>query len=376
MSRLRTKGPKYFSGHWLYDGKAWYTPDHEGDRIVNTAEDTCLDTVHTPPFSAESDLHIISWDCLPARATYHYNASNAHHWGWNVPVLPGGAGYSYGINWSALESAAVHRVQDVEPLVDIPLAIGELKDFPKLLQQAAKGLRKQLSGDGHLAYHFGIKPMVSDILALLNLQKSIADRIRRHRRKFTTKRGRGKLSKPYYLISSGAGDSTQNVGYSYFVTVLQSTKIVLNEGWYTARLEPQVALPELLEQQADFAYQTGLAGSQGFTTLYNLVPWSWLIDYFSNLGDAISYGSNMVPYKVLSVCLMAQCKIRRTAVIANRSGAISFTPGWVVENVKRRKVVTNPSGKFVVEPLLSSGQVANLVALASSKSLAFGRGGA
>jgi hypothetical protein len=44
----------------------------------------------------------------------------------------------------------------------------------------------------------------------------------------------------------------------------------------------------------DDAVQAVYGNTVDFNTVYNLIPWSWLVDYFFNLGDFISAGRNTV----------------------------------------------------------------------------------
>lgn len=314
--------------------------------------------------------------------TYYRSTPSHYHWGNGLKVCPSGTIYTYGLNWDSAESHAVHAVQDTAPLVNLPLSIAEMKDIPVAMRRNADNLRKQVaSADGYLTYQWAIRPMMSDMLALLSLQRDIAARMRRHRKKFTTKRASGKFPGIYYLISSGSASFQHEMAWGCYLTFDQDVEITKNEGWFSARLEPQVALNKLLEETTDVRFQLGLAqtGARGLNTAYQLMPWSWLADYFSNLGDAIEYGTNTMPYKVTSVCLMAEAEITWNVRPRWPTWGYYYTysrsDGKQVEVSKRRKVVTNPSGKWVIEPLLSGTQVANLAALAVSMNSNHGRRG-
>ena len=77
-----------------------------------------------------------------------------------------------------------------------------------------------------------------------------------------------------------------------------------------------------------------------FETIYNLLPWSWLIDYFTNLGDFISAGRNKVEARHDSVIIMRDTK---TSVSVNGSqtndGRVKCTP---IEN-RRRTYTRDPA---------------------------------
>lgn len=152
--------------------------------------------------------------------------------------------------------------------------------------------------------------------------------------------------------------------------------LTINRSWYVAELEPKVSIPEILAQQMNSAFHSGVRNfstgetpsQSGFKALYNAIPWSFLIDYFTTMDMVIDYHTNVITYGVPRVSLMAQYELKRTIDPHDWPGISGFTkkPGWRSVKYKRRKIVVNPTVRLAFEPWITGGQAANLVALATS----------
>lgn len=55
------------------------------------------------------------------------------------------------------------------------------------------------------------------------------------------------------------------------------------------------------------------------STLWNAMPWSWLIDWYSNMGDFFEANRNIVPVQPGNVTIMSQ-----TSTISNVTPASSY----------------------------------------------------
>lgn len=343
--------------------------------VVEFDTEYCEDLVHPYPYVAEGPLYLRELLHKPSRvngglrcgldpsqraAAYCYKSypvigNNIH--------LP-----SSGVNWNRLEIAALSNVQDSAPIVDLPLGIAELKDFPRLLKSVAQqGKRLAASPEGFLTWQWALRPMLNDLVSAVRLQKAIAQRVKDHTRKHRTKRASGRLPTEVYLDDPGSLTFNQSIGGSKTCWGDYSVELSKAECWFTARIEPLIELDELLAQSVSYRHSYGF-GRDGVNAAYNLMPWSWLIDYFSTLGSLIELRHNQMPYEVKSVCLMARSEIlRKVTVMGFANGTTEMldksTKGSLRVVEKRRKVVYNPIGRLVVDPILSQQQLLNLAAL-------------
>lgn len=101
-------------------------------------------------------------------------------------------------------------------------------------------------------------------------------------------------------------------------------------------------------------------------TAWELFPWSFMIDWFSNVGDLITAANNTVPVEASSVNCMQH---RMTSVSWSRADYENdFSGGTALftRETKRRDVSFGP-GLTLSLPLLSGGQLSILGALSASR---------
>jgi hypothetical protein len=170
----------------------------------------------------------------------------------------------------------------------------ELRELPGLLRQRfTKGGFNKL-GDYHLALEFGYKPLLRDVvnlafkqrLAQIRLKQLLRDNGRPVRRRNTLK------------DESVSGTTQSGFSYGALQPVLVTQYYVGQPSWRTTTY-----FRERIWASARFRYwlpggprdiqwtrkmMSRLYGRNvSPSALYNAIPWSWLIDWFSNLGDLI-----------------------------------------------------------------------------------------
>lgn len=201
---------------------------------------------------------------------------------------------------------AIARFSPVKPGVNLAVALGELyrDGLPKFasigdLQRTLDDYRRiQKSAKNYLSYEFGVKPLINDILNLYKTFNTIDSRLRqlvRDNGKPIRRRGvldysssstltqlsGGNMTMGNYLPNSFASD--QWVPYPLGSDVVLHTSLY-SETWYVGRM--RYYLPFSPSNHWDprlVAVATGL--DPNLDTLYNLVPWTWLVDWFTNLGE-------------------------------------------------------------------------------------------
>lgn len=171
-------------------------------------------------------------------------------------------------------------------------SIAELKDLPMLYKntlelyklnpslRTSKGL-----GGQYLNFQFGWKPLVKDILTMLEIPAQITKEVNRlidRRGVPTTFRAKKKMLDMGIQTLAGNSETLQN---ETFVSngQISSRKWELRSAiTYTLRF-PSVDVPVL---RSDLINQKwGLDPDPA--DVYNLVPWSWLVDWFSGLGQYV-----------------------------------------------------------------------------------------
>lgn len=169
--------------------------------------------------------------------------------------------------------------------------IAELKDIPKLLQTATSAVR-DLSVNGtfdvssnYLSKEFGWDPLVKSVLGVMTLPDKIAGRVnwllRRAGKNQTFRAKRNYTS----LNPSPVGFTFDNLldevptSLSHVAVHKREWRLALN---YGIRF-PELELPKLKSLLTSQLWGLRFRPDD----FYNLVPWSWLIDWFGGLGDYI-----------------------------------------------------------------------------------------
>jgi len=196
---------------------------------------------------------------------------------------------------SAYGATAYSKMKPTKPMMAGLNAIYELRELPGQLRQ--RFLDKGLHGisDYWLALQFGWKPLFNDVKNLIVTQQDIQKRIKQ------LLRDNGRPVRREWIIADDTTDPVISVGNfgSYqpgFVTQFHmgsGEPKQLLKTWKHSRIWAAARFRYWLPPgPKDIKYQNKLKyGLYGLTptpsVIYNAIPWSWLVDWFTNVGDVI-----------------------------------------------------------------------------------------
>lgn len=239
----------------------------------------------------------------------------------SYPMLPQSAPASpypliNGVSAQNSAVTVVSRSSPTQPLVDIPTAIGELKDLPGLVREW--GSKRLISyginptkplAQTHLTWRWAIRPMISDMQKLLKFMEAVDQRHRQLRY----------LQSGNTLHGSTVGLGSEHSSTSP-VNVLVHSNGALIYAWRTATYESQTwgtaqwYIPPASGYLSGFNDQQlyreaqrlvlGLSPSAPIRTAWELLPWSWMADWFTKTGDSIAAVSNQIGMSYKRLCLM------------------------------------------------------------------------
>lgn len=194
-------------------------------------------------------------------------------------------------------ATGIARTTPTKPEMSLSTAIGELKDgLPSLIgRQFLRDKSLSSIGSEYLNYQFGILPTIrdaSDVVKLTRRYEKIVEQF---------KRDQGRVIRRRTTLVNTKEESTTRVGYmnaySGYSGNLQT--VLISENAETHRLTSKkiwfsgaysVAYPRsadgLLQDIREFNRVYGVIPNAELA--WNLLPWSWLVDWFSNLGDIMS----------------------------------------------------------------------------------------
>lgn len=277
----------------------------------------------------------------------------------------------------------IARTNPGKPAVDIPAFIGELRDIPRLLEVSGKNLIAK-GGSATLSYQFGWKPLIHDLSDMINFGVETTKVLN-----IIKKMLKGGISRQVRL---GDESAQSEVVFDYPITDLPTYDDILDwkvriytrmEVWGTARWFFPEAARLLIANDSDLQRWLAISTAYGLSvhpaSAWELLPWSWMIDWFANFQNILElvfYRALPVEFGGVNVCT------KRTSQVAVESRTLpihDYAPwylgvpdaplGFRMERVTKRRDVSSDLLPDLlipgVKPLMSSYQWSILTALAA-----------
>lgn len=175
--------------------------------------------------------------------------------------------------------------------IDLPVFLAELKDVPELIFKAGPNVFRNVA-QANLAYTFGWAPLLSDLRAMLDFVSLTEKRLQELR---TLKKGglrRKRVIGTYSSVTTDnwPWDSAVNMAIPGKVTVVRNCKV-----WAYCKWKPTSALPSTDSELLALARRAVYGMTIDATTMWELIPFSWLVDYFYTIGSYCEATRNIVP---------------------------------------------------------------------------------
>jgi len=277
-------------------------------------------------------------------------------------------------------ATAISRVAPTNPLVDLSTSLAELfrEGLPSI-----PGRSGGLSSE-YLNYQFGIAPIASDVRDMRAVI-SKADALWAQYAKNSGKGVRRKYTFPPEVttvttvgsgvpigltITSGSYDPIN--GNLVQPGTLSQVTTTSKRTWFSGSFT--YYLPKESPFGVNLARLDKLYGLQpGVDTIYQLTPWSWLVDYFSNLGDLFENTNTFLTNGM--VMPYGYIMSEKTITIDSRLDFKVWANGtWKplaigdqVQYVVQRRIAASPFGFGVNTSGLTQKQLSILVALGLSR---------
>jgi len=245
------------------------------------------------------------------------------------------------------------------PVIDLPVFIRELGDVPKLLQLAGRNILSQgakgglglnpnlfkgrspaqLLASGNLNWQFGWAPLFSDLLKLTGFMDHVAKRQLELQKLYSGNGLRRRVSFPSLNVKGSIGNTTLNTdAYALDGTAEVETTVKM---WGTVTWRP-TSIPAVDDPSH---YSAAVKATLGWditpSTIWEALPWSWLIDWFSNVGTILMANRNTIPATPGPVCSMRYQKTTQRWKTRAISSGLTWQGAVVVKESKYRTVTTN-----------------------------------
>jgi hypothetical protein len=270
-------------------------------------------------------------------------------------------------NDTATITDVMARTNPSKPEVSLPILIGELKDIPAMLLAKGKRFIDGAPNSSAVNYNFGWAPLISDLKKMADFTAHVDKRLNELRGLHSQKglsRSRNVFSERF--LGQGSPTTFQSAwGYSaggYVTTDHKARK------WGSVRWIPNVPFKgtdgELASLARHLVHGWDISPGAVAATIWELLPWSWFIDYFSNVGDYLSSNRNGANAIASMGCVMTHRVTMREQIITSSSSNGIFTPGRHRVEEKTRSQAT--AGITATIPFLSVGQLVTMSSLAQS----------
>nr|QDH89626.1 MAG: hypothetical protein H2RhizoLitter492048_000003 [Leviviridae sp.] len=261
-------------------------------------------------------------------------------------------------------SRGAARSNPSKPATDVGSDLAQLGELTTILKNVGDAHILRAVGNANLAWQFGLRPVVSDVIGLIQSQGAIA-----RRAALLAKAQREGGFRKTVVVDAGSTEAVRS-------TFLQTwgTFLLRDVKWWTGetvkvhtRWVPDGSYDHLL--QNDELYALARQSIQGVTfggvEAWDLIPWSWLIDYFTNVGEMIAAHNNVVGLVLNDVSVMRHTvtKLSCDAVAFDDVTMSSFTAKY--ETKRRNTSFIEPS--LSSASFLNSAQVGILASIASTR---------
>lgn len=235
----------------------------------------------------------------------------------------------------------------------------------KRARRATRKAKPRILAETYLEYVMGWAPLFSDIASGIKAYKALVDRVTINR---VTRQGTEESVD--FIVSNGQ----MYWGYAPLIYDLRRTTTVLVKYYIAMKTVQQGA-----RANAEGAERFGLIATEFVPAVWELIPWSFVVDYFTNIGDIL----NAVTTSTSDVAWI--CKVVRAEAIYNWVAKVDdkrlkddspnlivtctgFPGQWSSSNktVVRSSVLSLPIPVFTVSVPSSPFQWVNLAALAVS----------
>lgn len=281
---------------------------------------------------------------------------------------------------SADTTKLLARTNPGRSYVSIPTLVQDVIDIPKMLADWTKLLTDRKHGgeklgiktiaNQHLAFSFGVLPLIDDIQKLGEVHKIILQRKKELQRLYNV----GGLRRRLKLGTYKASQDTKNLLITsypggYVQGNLQRTTTVTRWGtvrWLPSRIPPyHPGEAELFRQARRLVY--GLSVESFAEGIWDVIPWTWVIDWFANIGEYSQAFSNTIPCFSYRPCIMTKTETVSTFTPTFKSPGIEGGSGTITLTSKVRVHDVIPTPATAVIPMLDLRRLSILGSLAVQK---------
>jgi hypothetical protein len=266
----------------------------------------------------------------------------------------------------AAATSAAARTNPSRPYVDVPVEVLQIGEIFQLIQKRGASLIKEL-GRENLRYQFGIKPVVDDVFKMFNFHDQVSRRVLEVKRlqsrkglRRTVIAGQSSLASDVLWTqqSNGIFLSTRARGNTVFTKKVHCRWLPIGD---LSKMYTPAEMSKLIQRCV-------LGLTVDFSTVWELIPWSWLIDWGANVGTFLQASRNIIPAQLTTCVVMLHTHTEWSSpglTGINNGNRYRLQPIQIIREGKTRTSVSpSVTAQF---PFLSGNQLGILASLAVTR---------
>lgn len=266
---------------------------------------------------------------------------------------------------------AVNRTNPSRPIADVPVDALEIQPAVRRLSEQGNVIRRTLReyGSNFLTWTFSKRQLIQDTYKMIYLQEALARRAEEVDRLYNSSKGlrrtvhhgdwSNQVHNPSVLVQSTY--DTINVRMLTRTFVRAKTHV----RW---ALDRDSGIRPTPRQLRALMIQSLQGATIDYSTLWEILPWTWLIDWFGNVGDVLRTTRNVIPARLVGVYPMLHTKTITTWPA--KSETIRGRPTTISAGIRERESKTRSIGAVALSAqteLFSAGHLGVLAALGASR---------
>lgn len=367
MVAINRERSRSFDPHVGY----WYPASNPSDlraATVATGHEFCEDTHGSKETANYFDL--TRWRLTPGRITGKegvwpvYGFKDYPYQNQPSPEILPGSDSSFIDPVAALTQVA-SWTSPGRAIVSLPNFIHELRELPGMLWKRAPHTRgSNRSGNSVAEQNFGWDPLLSDVAKLFKFSEQFDKRLRELNAIYDRPGG----LKRQRVVAEGHVRATSIVAANSWVCGVQVERSnhTISRQWASLAWKPLFGAFSQKPTSGELAAKAA-ASIHGWRAnpkiLWDALPWSWLVDYFANVGDLIEASSNSFEYFPDQCCVMNRTSVVISDHVTLCDPDFTVTPARLQVEWKHRQPTS--FGFRLLTPLISGRQLVTLASIAS-----------
>lgn len=347
---------------------------------------TCLDTIGNFPFPNGLEIEHMSTISLgtvsgepPSFPVYSLSnvKTGSQDWFDHAPlsaVVPPSD--------TIVATQAAARTNPSRPTADLAADLLEaLTDLPNLLRKQGDTVIEQYykrgtesfahinahGGETGVGFRFAMAPLLRDLIQIFSFANDVDQRVKQLKKAHSQRKNRVKVNIWSESASQSVGPLTIWSLEGADVTA-QIERTSVSKKWASMVWTPDLSA---LPPAADALVQTAREVTHGWrlspATWWEVLPWSWLGDYFGNVGDYLKATQNTVGIHPADICIMEHTSTTSIQRILSSSSWLAVVPGISKYETKFRRLGDLGLSPYPV-PFIGPNQVLNLIDIIRSRS--------